>query len=76
MTNALATPTRRPATNGTRTIGIILIVAVLLAVAAGAVGTMIVVRTAAEAETARKAEALAETLPDTVNLAVKSVLRT
>ncbi|MFE6648340.1 nitrate- and nitrite sensing domain-containing protein [Nocardioides sp. NPDC057772] len=70
MKDSLATPTRRSSTKGTRTIGVILIVAVLLTVAAGAVGAMVVVRTAAEAETARKAEALAETLPDTVNLAV------
>ena len=70
MTTALTTPTHQPAQKGTRAIAITLILAVIAAVVAGVVGGLIVLRASAEAESARQAEAFAEVLPDTFNLAV------
>ncbi|MFI5622040.1 nitrate- and nitrite sensing domain-containing protein [Nocardioides sp. NPDC051685] len=70
MTTALTTPTHQPAQKGTRAIAITLILAVIAAVVAGVVGGLLVLRASAEAESARQAEAFAEVLPDTFNLAV------
>ena len=70
MTTALTTPTHQPAQKGTRAIAITLILAVVAAVVAGVAGGLVVLRASAQAESARQAEAFAEALPDTVDLAV------
>ena len=70
MTTALTTPTQQPGAKSPRAIVITLILAVIAAVVVGVVGGLGVFRASAEAESARQAEAFAEVLPDTVNLAV------
>ncbi|OIJ24832.1 nitrate- and nitrite sensing domain-containing protein [Nocardioides luteus] len=70
MTTALTTPTQRPGAKSPRAIVITLILAVIAAVVVCVVGGLGVFRASAEAESARQAEAFAEALPDTVNLAV------
>ena len=70
MTTAVTTPTHQPGTKGTRAIVITLILAVIAATVTGVVGALSVSRAMAEAERARQAEAFAEALPETINLAV------
>ncbi|GGR56371.1 flagellar basal body-associated protein FliL [Nocardioides luteus] len=69
MTGTLDAPTRPPASKGVRIVGVALILVIVVALVVGVLGALAVSRALAQNEESRRAEAIAETLPVSVDLA-------